>query len=71
MQLRLSGKSQSRTFDRVQPYSAPGAGGTRKGRDDLWTGTKCRIKLQIIIYAHSGQFWVQPWPLTSDRDGDR
>jgi len=27
---------------------------------------------QIIIYVHSGPWWVQPWArLTSDRDGDR
>jgi hypothetical protein len=26
---------------------------------------------QIVIYARSGPWWVQPWPLISDRDGDR
>jgi hypothetical protein len=56
------------TFTKIPPAAQGGRErvGTVSGRV-----RNARPKQQIVIYAHSGQWWVQPWPLTSDRDGDR
>jgi hypothetical protein len=50
----------------------PAAQGGRERIDTISGRVRnARPKQQIVIYAHGGQWWVQPWPLISDRDGDR
>ena len=50
----------------------PAAQGGREKVDTISGRVRsARPKQQIVIYAHSGQWWVQPWALTSDRKGDR
>jgi hypothetical protein len=43
------------------PQAAQGG----KERLDTISGRvmNARPKQQIVVYAHSGQWWVQPWPL--------
>ena len=50
----------------------PAAQGGRE-RVDTISGrvSNARPKQQIVVYAHSGQWWVQPGRLASDRNGDR
>lgn len=38
------------------------AQGGRESRHDLWTGQHARPKQQLVNYAHSETWWVQPWP---------
>ena len=56
------------TFTKIPPAAQGG-----RERVDTISGrvTNARPKQQIVIYAHSGQWWVQPWAITSDRKGDR
>jgi hypothetical protein len=47
------------TFTKIPPAAQGG-----RERVDTISGrvTNARPKQQIVIYAHSGQWWVQPWP---------
>src|SRR5882672_6462955 len=48
----------------------PAAQGGREGVDTISGRVRnARPRQQIVIYAHRGQWWVQPLPLTPDRDG--
>jgi hypothetical protein len=50
----------------------PAAQGGRERVDTISGRVRnARPNQQIIVYAHSGQWWVQPGRLTSDRNGDR
>jgi len=53
-------------FTQIPP---PAEGG--RERVDTISGRvrNARPNQQIVIYAHSGQWWMQPGLLTSDRDG--
>jgi len=50
----------------------PAAHGGRERVDTISERVRnARPNQQIVLYAHSGQWWVQLGRLTSDRDGDR
>jgi hypothetical protein len=50
----------------------PAAQGGRERVDTISERVRnARPNQQIVLYAHSGQWWVQLGRLTSDRDGDR
>jgi hypothetical protein len=61
-------ETPSITFTKIPPAAQGG-----RERVDTISGRvrNARPKQQIVIYAHSGQWWVEPWVLTSDRKGDR
>ncbi len=52
-------KTPSITFTKIPPTA-------QGGRERVATISRrvrnARPKQQIVIYAHSGQWWVQPWP---------
>jgi hypothetical protein len=52
-------ETPSITFTKIPPAAQGG-----RERVDTISGrvTNARPKQQIVIYAHSGQWWVQPWP---------
>jgi hypothetical protein len=52
--------SPSIEFTHIPPAAQGG-----KERVDTISGRvmKARPKQRIVVYAHSGQWWVQPWPL--------
>ncbi len=54
-----SGAGPSIEFTHIPPAAQGG-----RERVDTISGRvrKARPKQQIVIYAHSGQWWVQPWP---------
>jgi hypothetical protein len=50
----------------------PAAQGGRERVDTISERVRnARPNQQIVLYEHSGQWWVQLGRLTSDRDGDR
>jgi hypothetical protein len=50
----------------------PAAQGGRERVDTIsGRARNVRPKQQIAVYEHGGPRWVRPWPLTSNRDGDR
>jgi len=67
-QSRQSNTGPSIEFSKIPPA----AQGGRERVDTIAGHVKnARPGQQIVVYAHGGQWWVQPWPLISDRDGDR
>src|ERR1700742_2929161 len=54
-----AGNKPSIEFDHIPPA---GQGG--RERVDTFSGriTNARPNQQIVVYAHAGSWWVQPWP---------
>jgi hypothetical protein len=46
----------------VNPYSSRSAGWARENRNDRRRVRNARHGQQIVIYTHSGTWWVQLWP---------
>jgi hypothetical protein len=57
-----SQKSQRRPIHRVHQDSSAGRGGRERVCTISGRVRNAQPRQQIAIYAHSGPWWVQPWP---------